>query len=69
MTTQGSSQSLYAGDDDPRIAYSGEWQVVDSWPPPGEFGKTAHITTQQGASATLRFQGSWMNYENWRNFS
>ena len=58
------SQAIFANDDDPRITYSGKWDVVESWKDPSpanrEFGSTAHITTQQGASATFRFQGVYI---------
>ncbi|KAH6904382.1 hypothetical protein BKA70DRAFT_1296488 [Coprinopsis sp. MPI-PUGE-AT-0042] len=57
MASVAASKSIFAEDDDSRILYSGDWSVVSPWKP-GEFGATAHVTTQRGASATLRFQGT-----------
>ncbi|KAH6904384.1 hypothetical protein BKA70DRAFT_532045 [Coprinopsis sp. MPI-PUGE-AT-0042] len=56
MSTPANVKKLFAEDDNPRIIYSGDWSTVSPIKPL-EYGNTAHVTTQQGASATFRFQG------------
>lgn len=54
-----SSTEVFLQDNDPRIVYSSGWANVPALPRQngGEHGDGAHETSQQGASATLRFRG------------